>query len=81
MLRDVERLASLGRHVAQHEDELVAADARDESPWRTALEAAGHGEQEVVAEGVAEGVVDELEAVEVEEEKGRRGAVRGGSRF
>lgn len=56
---------------SQQDDELVATEPRDQvagADDRT--ESVGHGQQEQVAGGVAEVVVDLLEAVEVEQEEG-----------
>ena len=54
---------------AQH-DELVAAEAGDgvARRARSRAEPAGHLDEQLVAGGVAERVVDDLEAVEVDEE-------------
>ncbi len=50
--------------------ELVAAQARDDVLRAQAgLNAARHGDQEFVAHGVAQAVVDQFEAVEVEEQQ------------
>src|SRR3546814_964446 len=60
--------------------ELVAAEATDRvDPPQRALEAPRDGHQQLVADAVAEGVVDRLEVVEVEEHGGHRGAVALGS--
>jgi hypothetical protein len=78
------RLAARGAGVAAagHEDqELVAALARDHVAGPgDAAQAPGHLLQELVADGVAEVVVDELEVVEVEVEDGGRSAVAVGGR-
>src|SRR3954452_454770 len=63
--------AALALEVLTEDDELVAAEAGDRvrGPQRV-LEAPGDVAQEAVAGGVAERVVDELEAVEVHEQHG-----------
>ena len=44
------------------------------SPERSEpIEALGHGHEQLVAHGVAQAVVDQLEVVEVEEQHGQRG--------
>jgi hypothetical protein len=60
-------------HVLGQDDELVAPEAghgvgRPHDP----LEAAGHLDEQVVADGMAEGIVQHLEAVEVEEQHRHR---------
>ena len=65
--------ASSVRHVGEHDGELVAADAR----YRVAvahrlLQPQRHLLQQLVAAGVAQGVVDRLEAVEVDEQRRER---------
>jgi hypothetical protein len=61
----------------EQESELVAAQARHrvDHPHR-APEPHREGDQQLVAEPVPEAVVDDLEAVEVEEEQGEAGARR-----
>ena len=55
----------------QEEDELVASQAREDvARPDQGLEAAGHLHQELVPGGVAERVVDDLEAVDVHEHRG-----------
>jgi len=57
-----------GRNAGQYDDELVAAQAGDEIGFAHDLgQAAGDLAQQVIANLVAERVVDDLEAVEVEE--------------
>ncbi len=51
---------------SQHEGELVAADAGEESTLRGNPETAGNGAQQFVADGVAEDVVGFLEMIEVD---------------
>ena len=68
--RDGGRLARVVE-LGQEHDELVAAEAGDGVVGAGgAAEPLGHRLQEQVADGVAEAVVDVLEAVEVEEEDG-----------
>ena len=58
--------------VGQQDGELVAAEARDDVLGAQHVpQAAGDGLQQLVADAVAEGVVDDLEVVEVEEETGQ----------
>src|SRR4051794_20618174 len=60
---------TLAGDVLAQDGELVAAQARHGVPRaQDALQPAGDGAQQLVARGVAEGVVDGLEAIEVEEE-------------
>ena len=60
----------VGDAVEQH-GELVAAEARDGvAGAQRATQPARDGDQQLVADVVAERVVDELEAVEVEEQDG-----------
>ena len=56
--------------MVEDDDELVSADACDQiaRPGGRA-EAPGHGEEQLVAQAVTVTVVDELEAVDVEEEE------------
>ena len=63
-------IASLGLAVAQDDRELVAAEPRDEVELADALpqQPADVGD-ELVADRVAEAVVDDLEAVEVEHQQ------------
>ena len=74
-LGDHGRLARVA-DVVEQERELVAAEAGDGvvGPQRR-LQPARDGDQQLVADVVAERVVDELEAVEVEEQ--HRGAALG----
>ena len=66
-------------HLAEDDHELVAADAGHEVRGPHVLvQPLGHVHQQLVAVGVAERVVDQLEAVEVEEEQGDVGVVDGG---
>jgi hypothetical protein len=58
-------------HVLEEHGELVAAEPRDGvAAARGAEQARGHLDEQAVAVGVAERVVDRLEAVEVEDEHG-----------
>ena len=69
-LRDDRRLARVG-HVLQQDGELVAADPRDGvAGAQRGVEPARDRLEQPVAGLVAERVVDELEAVEVEEQHG-----------
>ena len=69
---------SLGAALDEH-DELVAAEPADRVALaQDAGEPGGDAAQQLVAGGVAEGVVDVLEAVEVDEQRRRLDAVRGG---
>jgi len=73
-LGDADRLAGVAQVLEQH-GELVAAEAGDGVGRADAgAEPAGDGDEELVADLVAEAVVDDLEPVEVEEEDadGRR---------
>ena len=57
--------------VLAQDRELVAAEARDRLvPAQRVAQALGDGDDQLVAGGVAEAVVDDLEAVEVEEQHG-----------
>ncbi len=59
---------------AQH-DELVSGEPADHVPApHRRLEALGQGQQDLVAAHMAEGVVDQLEVVQVDEEDGQVGA-------
>ena len=66
-----------GADVAQHDDELVAAEAAehvavaDDRP-----QALAHAAQQLVADPVTEAVVDDLEVVEVDEQHGDRRRAR-----
>ena len=71
-LRDPGRLPGVADVLEQH-GELVAAEPRDGVAGAQAgLEPPRDRHQQLVARGVAEAVVDDLEAVEVEEERRRR---------
>ena len=60
--------------ILQDQDELVAAHARHQIALADrGLQALGHGDQQIVADIVAEAVIDQLEAVEIE--KGDREAL------
>jgi len=73
-LGDDERLRLALR--GQQDRELVAAQAREDVGLAQAVaQRAGAGDDELVAGGVPEAVVDRLEAVEVEHEQGALGAV------
>ena len=66
--------------IRQEDCELVAAYACEQIAWaKSVLEAGGDSDEGGIAGVVAEGVVDQLEAVEVEEDGGDRnaGAVAG----
>ena len=57
----------------QHHRELVAAQPRDDVLRAHGMpEPAGHGDEQRVADGVAERVVDDLEVVEVDEQDAER---------
>ena len=56
--------------ILEQHGELVAAQPRDRVAGRAAQQPLGHLDQQLVAGGVAEAVVDRLEVVEVEEEHG-----------
>ena len=74
------RLGPMAVEVADQDEELVAALAGDQVAGpRHRPEPLGHLAQELVAGGVAEAVVHELEVVEVDEEHGRARA-RSGAR-
>jgi hypothetical protein len=67
---------------AQQDGELVAAQAGDAVAGAHARgEPAGDGDEQLVAGRVAEGVVDRLEAVEVDEQHRRRGTRGRGRRW
>ena len=73
--------AALVPDVLGEHGELVAAEARDRvSGAQRLLDPGGHGGEQLVAGGVAEAVVDELELVEVEEEHRDRGLAPAGDR-
>ena len=60
--------AAVGARGLGQDRELVAAEPRDDVVRAAVLlDAARHRDQELVADGVAQAVVDQLEAVEVEE--------------
>ena len=60
-------------HVGADDDELVAAETGHEVVGPDGVgEPVGHGQEELVARLVAEGVVDELEVVEVDEQHRHR---------
>ena len=64
---------------AQQQRELVAAHSeRDVRAARRSLEGAGHMTEDFVSRGVAAGVVDELEAVEVDEHEAEPASVSPG---
>ena len=54
----------------RNDDELVAADARDEIVADGSLKPAGDGAQELVADDVAEDVVGLLEMIEIDAQHG-----------
>ncbi len=61
-----------GRDVLEQDDELVAAEAGQRVARTQRLpEARGDRDEHLVADLVTQGVVDELEAIDVEEEDGR----------
>ena len=71
---DADRVARV-LHVRQEDPELVAGQARERVVGADALlQQLGEGDQQAVADRVAEAVVDVLEAVEVEAEDGEGGA-------
>ena len=74
------RKRRVGGGVGQQQRELVAAEARDDVAvaHHVGRQARGHGLEQAVAEGVAENVVDILEAVEVEDDHRHAAAGRGG---
>ena len=62
---------SLVAHALDHDHELVAADPADQVVRaEVGPQPAGHRDEQLVADAVAERVVDELEPVEVEEQDG-----------
>src|SRR6185503_891407 len=70
----------MDRFGLRHQDrELVAADAEAVVGGAGFVEDAGDRAEDVVAGGVAEPVVDALEAVEVEEDEGQGAAGAGGA--
>ena len=65
--------------VAQHHDEFVAAEAAEQIVVAQVLvQAGGCGLQQRIAGGVAEAVVDVLEAIEIDEQHRQRGAAVAG---
>ena len=69
-MRHGQRLGAVLHRVAQHH-ELVAAEPGDEVAGpHHGTEALGHLDQELVPGVVAEAIVDQLEAVEIEEGDG-----------
>src|SRR5437763_13464156 len=59
------------REVVQQNRELVAAKPRDRvARAQTAFELARDGDEQLIADGMPEAVVDHLEAVEVKEQHG-----------
>ncbi|MCW0447782.1 hypothetical protein NB706_000616 [Xanthomonas sacchari] len=74
LARHVPGVARLGE-VAQHHHELVAAETAEQVAGAQLLvHAGGRQLQQRVAGGVAEGIVDALEAVQVDEQHRQRGA-------
>ena len=75
-----DRLRALGVRLQQHRRELVAAQSHERVGWpQRSAEALAHVAQDFIARAVAEGVVDLLEAVEVDEQErecGRRRSTR-----
>lgn len=70
-------MASIFRlgQVAQHHDELVATEAAKQVVVAQVLVQPGRSSlQQRIAGGMAEAVVDVLEAVQVDEQHGQRGA-------
>ena len=76
-----QRGARVGREVADEHDELVAAEAaeRVDLPHH-AMQPRGDRLQQLVADRVAERVVDRLEVVEVDEQRRHRGLLARGAR-
>ncbi len=77
LLRDMADMLGIG-DVFQQDHEFVAAQARHHVAVQGALQAARHFLQQAVAGVVAEGVVDVLEAVEVDEQYRQRLVVAAG---
>lgn len=71
--------SGLGRGLRHQDRELVAADAEAVIGQAGGLEDLGDGAEDLVAGGVAEAVVDPLEAVEVKEAEGEGTVVAGGA--
>ena len=72
---DGQRVA-VALHAVEEDDELVTAEAGDQVVGsQDRADALGDLAEQVVADVVAAGVVDQLEAVDVEEEEGDVGAV------
>ena len=62
------------------DDELIASEASDRVTFaKRASQADTDSGQQLIADGMAQGVVDVLEVVEVEEEQGHRGMVSSGA--
>jgi hypothetical protein len=62
---------ALDTRVNQQHRELLAAEAGDEVvPTQQPGESIGHGDQDMIAGGVAESIVDLLEVIEVEHQAG-----------
>ena len=75
VLRDDARVARVA-HLLQHDDELVAAESRDGvAGAQRARQPRRHLLQDLVADVVAERVVDVLESIEVEEHQRHAGAM------
>ena len=73
--------SSSSRDVFEEDRELVAAQARDRiSGAQAGLQSARDPDQQLIADHVAETVVDDLEAVEVEEEHGEHHVFARGAR-
>ena len=70
------RLAAVGE-VGQQDQELVAAEPREHAAALDAPQPPGDPPQQPVAGAVAEGVVDELEVVEVDQQQRDRAAGAG----
>ena len=67
-----------GADVAQHDDELVAAEAAQHvAVAHDGAQPLAHAAQQLVADTVAEAVVDHLEVVEVDEHHGHRAGLAG----
>ncbi len=64
-----------GARAGDHHGELVAADTGEQMATRSLAEAVRHGLEQAVAGRMAEGVVDLLEAIEIEINHGHRRAV------
>ena len=65
----------------QHDDKLVAAQTRHHiTVAHTILEAMRHFDQQFVTDMVPEGIIDALEAIQIDEQQGKAAAFPPGSR-